>query len=57
MFLSHSIHSSGARIGGTSAHGESLCHGNTSNDIHDHPGAKQIGMKVEIGLILMWDLP
>ena len=31
----------------------SLCHGNTSNDIHDYPGAKQFGMKVEIGLILM----
>jgi len=31
--------------------------GNTINDIHDHPGVKQSGVKVEIELILMQDLP
>ena len=31
--------------------------GNSTNDIHDNPGAKQLGVKVEIGLILMQDLP
>ena len=31
-------------------------HGNTINNIHDYPGAKQSGVKKEIGLILMQDL-
>jgi len=30
---------------------------NTINDIHDHPGTKQSGVKVDIRLILMQDLP
>jgi len=30
---------------------------NTINDIHDHPGTKQSGVKVNIRLILMQDLP
>ena len=42
--LSHCVHSSGASLGGTSAHGEPS--GITINDHHDHPGAKQIGVKV-----------
>ena len=32
-------------------------HGNTINNIHDYIGAKQSGVKKEIGLILMQDLP
>jgi len=31
--------------------------GNTINDIHDHPGVKHLGVKVELGLIDLWDLP
>ena len=30
---------------------------NTINDIHDHPGAKHSGVKVDSGLILIQDLP
>jgi len=30
--------------------------GNTVNDIHEHTGAKQLGVKVGIVLILMQDL-
>ena len=55
VFLSHSIHFSGARLGETSARGAPS--GNTINDIHDYPGAKQSGVKVEIELIFMQDLP
>jgi len=44
--LSHSVRSSGASLGGTSAHGEPS--GITINDHHDHPaaGTKQLGVKV-----------
>ena len=31
--------------------------GNTINDIHDHPEAKQLGVKMEIGLILIQTSP
>jgi len=30
--------------------------GNAINDIHDHPGAKQLGVKDDIGLIPMQNL-
>jgi len=31
--------------------------GNTINDNHYFPGAKQLGVKVELGLSLLQDLP
>ena len=31
--------------------------GNTFNEIHDHPGAKQFGVKIVIKLIFMQELP
>jgi len=47
MLLSHSIHSSGTRLGWK----HTWKPGPFGNDIHDHPAAKQLGVKVEIGLI------
>ena len=48
LLLSHSTSPQGPDLVGV-AHMESP----TINDIHDHPEAKHIGVKVEIGLIFM----
>ena len=55
VLLSHSVHSPGARLGGTSTWRAPS--GNAINDIHNHQGAKQLEVKVDIELILMQDLP
>ena len=38
----HSVHSSGARLGGDSTYGAHF--GNTFNEIHNHPEAEQLGV-------------
>lgn len=55
MFLSHSTCSAGVGLGEPSKYGEPPLA--TANDIHDHPQAEQLGVKVETTLTFMQDLP